>query len=253
MPGLVFSKCARALGGLLVAGLAIFHQPALAYNRVEITLPEWDSWPRYCQLAGASNAEARGIRAPSGRVAPRPTGSEERRIWQVGIWHYCTGLIKIQRAELGIYPVDPADFVKDAMKDLMYSYERISKSDPWASEMAVTVARGYRLQGNLEKASEHLEIARRLRPDYSKTYAVMSMLHFDRKDYDQAVEVLEEGNEATGGTSPELHYFLGLAYFKAHRYEEAKKQARIAEGLGYPLSGLKRMIQDHDRQQDEGQ
>jgi Flp pilus assembly protein TadD len=55
----------------------------------------------------------------------------------------------------------------------------------------------------------------------------------------EARKVLESGNEATGGTSAEIHNALGFAYLNAKDYERARQHAREAYELGFPLPGLR--------------
>ena len=50
------------------------------------------------------------------------------------------------------------------------------------------------------------------------------------------------GNEATGGDSPEIHYFLGLAYLNLKDLDLASEHARRAYDLGYPLPGLRNKL-----------
>lgn len=229
-------------GGQLVAIAILLAASglALAARKIPVTTLEWDSWPRYCQAAGHT-----GVEPPMGRAKPQLSEREASLGWRIGIWHYCIGYIKVMRAELGILPRDRDAWADEAIGNLNYSYQKIPKTEPWAAEMAVTIARAYRVLGKGDKAREYLEVARRMRPQYPQTYSVLSMLHFDREEYRQAADILEEGNEATGGRSAELNYFLGLAYVKTGEIEAAREQAKLAKSLGYPLDGLSRQITEH--------
>jgi tetratricopeptide (TPR) repeat protein len=157
----------------------------------------------------------------------------------------------VQRAELSIDPQEAEKLADSGLKDTGYSWTRMPRTEPWAAEIAVTRARAYRILGDRDKAQESLDIARSIRPSYPTIYTVMSLLHFDEEAYDKAIEVLQMGNEATGGRSAEINYFLGLSYLNADRLEEARKQADIARSLGYPLDGLARKIAEREQGQTE--
>jgi tetratricopeptide (TPR) repeat protein len=75
-------------------------------------------------------------------------------------------------------------------------------------------------------------------PGVSEGYAGAALVYRDRGDVANARRMLETGNEAAGGASAELHYFLGLTLIDAKNYEKAQEHARRAYELGYPLPGL---------------
>ncbi|OIR07135.1 hypothetical protein GALL_107240 [mine drainage metagenome] len=56
----------------------------------------------------------------------------------------------------------------------------------------------------------------------------------------QAAEKLAQGN-------PSLQYNLGLAYFKIKDYPKAREHALTAYGMGFPLPGLREMLQREGR------
>ena len=208
---------------------------ANAYGRIPLTVQEYRTWPIYC-LATEKNDD----REAQDRYLTR---HQKVVAAQTGIWHYCLALIYVQRSERGEDILD-----ERAINDLFYSYDKIPKSEPWARDMEVTIARAFRIKGDYEKAEHYLEIARAKSPDMAIVYSVLSSLHFDRLDYHQAVKVLEAGNEATEGTSAEINYFLGLAYLSIGNIDKAKKQEDIASSLGYPLKGLAKKIDEYERE-----
>jgi tetratricopeptide (TPR) repeat protein len=44
-----------------------------------------------------------------------------------------------------------------------------------------------------------------------------------------------------------IHYNLGLAYFELKDYEKATEQAKLAYGLGHPLTGLRDKLKRQGR------
>jgi len=229
---------ALRLGLLLGAWLQV--TPGHAFQRVDITPGEYERWPYYCQAAPHTK-----VTPPAGFQRPHLSDEDKAVSSAIGIWHYCIGYIKIQRAEL----YRNSDRGKELLAsmgrdfaDLRYSFDKIDKSHPWAAEMAITLARGYRLVGKSEQALALLQQARARLPDYPLVYSVISSIYFDQGDYPKAAEVLEEGNRQTGGENPELNYFLGLAYAYDGQLDKAKRQAEISRELGYPLSGLDNKI-----------
>ncbi|MCA9233507.1 MAG: hypothetical protein KDA57_22905 [Planctomycetales bacterium] len=225
----------------LFAAMLMLAAPVTAWNTVDMTPLEFDALPRLCKSAPHLPIPRERRRLPA-------SGSERTLIWDVGAWHYCTGVVKVRRAELmPRNSPDQKDLVNDALVDIGYSFERMPKQELWYAEMAVTAARCYRLLGNTERARRLLDLGRKHHPDYAPTYSALALLSFDEKDYATAIGVLEKGNEATGKKSSELNYFLGLAYFYAGDIEKARHQEALARELGYPLSGLARKIAQHGR------
>tara|TARA_R110001583_G_scaffold154316_1_gene306001 strand:+ start:35388 stop:36125 length:738 start_codon:yes stop_codon:yes gene_type:complete len=234
--GILGAPCAAVLLGL--GSWIVPIDLAYAYSKVEISEQEFDNWPGYCQAAPFTD-----VIKPPGRQRVYLTDKQRGLSGSIGIWHYCMGLIHVLRAER---TMDPSG-VDRGFADLMYSYEKIPKYEPWAAEMAVTIARAYRIKRNYKKAKEYLETVLINRPDYVLTYSVLAMLYFDQEKYIDAITVLVEGNANTEGKSAELNYFLGLAYLYNGDIDAAKKQEAIARELGYPLQGLAQKIAEHEQ------
>lgn len=57
------------------------------------------------------------------------------------------------------------------------------------------------------------------------------------KRYQQAEKLIARSRSA------ELHYNMGLLYFKMKDYGKARKQAKQAYAIGYPLPGLRRQLE----------
>jgi tetratricopeptide (TPR) repeat protein len=217
----------------------IYGSSAMAWKKVTPTQLEYNAWPNMCK-------SSQFLTIPPDAVRPRISEHEHKVLWASGGWHYCTGLLKVRRAELMPQTPDFRAYVEDALKDINVSFDKIDKKEPWSAEMAVTAARAHRLLNEPDEAERYLKFARSKHPSYAPGYTATAMLSFDRKDYAAAIEVLQAGMEGAGD-SGELHYFLGLAYFYQGDVDTAKQHAESARALGYPLTGLARKIARHEQ------
>ena len=215
---------------LLCCYLLLHSSFTQAFEKIAISDSEYNRWPRYCQ----ATSEHADVPPPNGQLRPTLGSNRLGLIWKVGVWHYCVGLIKIVRAErtMSVSEADKGIF------DALSSYNKTPKYEYLATEMAVTIARGYRIKKDYVTAEKYLQIPLRFHPNYEMTYSVLSSIYFDKKEYLNAINVLIEGNDATGGKSAEINYFLGLAYANIGNIKMAKEQSIIAKSLGYPLLGL---------------
>jgi tetratricopeptide (TPR) repeat protein len=75
-------------------------------------------------------------------------------------------------------------------------------------------------------------------PDDPRPYIGLSVLYRDLKKLDMARDALLKGDAATGGTSAELHYTLGLIYFELNDFDHSVEYAQKAYAKNYPLPGL---------------
>lgn len=212
-----------------------FSPAAWSWKKITPTDIEYEALPDICKMSEF-------LPIPRNKIRPKGVKGVGELLHKSGGWHYCTGLLKIRRAELMPVTPDFKEYVEDALKDVNVSFDRIDKGEPWAAEMAVVAARGYRLLSDRDKALEYLDYARKQHPSYVPTYAVLARFEFDEQDYAAAIDILQSGIEATEDPTGELHYFLGLAQFNLGQIADAKHSEQIARGKGYPLPGLARKI-----------
>lgn len=224
--------------------LVVLSSPVIgAYDDIRVTELEYDAWPRYCQAASF-------IKKPLSRNPPSYRSKREQyRADKAGIWHFCAGLVKIRRAELtSSSPKKMYKLAKTGVSGVRFSLDLVDiKTEPWAADMLVYMARGQRLMKQLDEAKKNLEIAIKYHPSYPQSYTMLARLHFDAKDYPAAIEDLSRGVAATNGKSGALQYYLGLAYVYNGDLEKAKEQERKARALNFPLKGLARKIAELDR------
>ncbi|MAT52327.1 MAG: hypothetical protein CMK32_14210 [Porticoccaceae bacterium] len=166
-------------------------------------------------------------------------------IWKVGGWHYCGGAIKVRRAKNMVKPHERESTLKDAISNTKYSYNRIDKSNPWAIDMAITMADAYKELGEWQKSIDVLDQISQYHTNNSKILTMYGMVYYDRKDFPKAMTRFEQASKAAGGSSAEIIYFMGLTAFKLGDIESAKRYAVKAKAMGYPLAGLWNMVNEH--------
>jgi hypothetical protein len=71
---------------------------------------------------------------------------------------------------------------------------------------------------------------------------MLAMMHRKQHKLTEACDVLKQADDATGGTSAEVQYNLGLINLELGNTEGARANARTAYALGYPLPGLKNLL-----------
>ncbi|MET0101179.1 MAG: hypothetical protein ABW078_05545 [Sedimenticola sp.] len=230
-----------AIHHAFISALALFVcsiPSANAYNFIPEE-HEFNTWPRYCQAIYASI----GIEKKYARRIPL----NEQKRWKKwadpsGAWHYCASTVWINRAKVEMDPRVRKFNYERAIANAKYSYVHCPKSQPIRAKMGTTLARAYKGIGDVGLAIEYLKEVMVDHPDYPGSYQLMSLILRDAGQLKESLDILLKGNEATGGDSAELHYFLGLAYLMLDDVKSAKKHADKAYTLGYPLPGLRNKL-----------
>ena len=221
---------------LVLSGLG---NQALAYKFVPTEL-EWRSWSERCQAAYA--ASNYGQKYGFSQRVPEHIKEKWSATENIGPWHYCGGLMRIRRAELSVDSKERKENFETGISNCDYSYSRIDKSDPWAAEMATTLARGYKGLGDYNAAKKFLDEAISNHPDYIPAYLAYGLLYYDQEDYSKAMEYLQKANQLSEGASGQIIYTLGLIYFRLGNLEMARSHADEAKRLGYPFRGLDKLL-----------
>lgn len=213
-----------------------------AYNfHEDITELEYLSSSSMCKLAISSwNANNNYALA----FVPRVAKDKDRQdlIHSVGGWHYCGGAIKISRADMASTKEEKKRYLESGLADAHYSYKTIDKNNPWAAEMGTTIALGFSKLNMLDKAYEYLDSVLKYHPNYRLGYLTYGLIYYRNKDYLSAQTYFQKANKVGGKASAEATYFLGLVAVKLNDIEGAKRYALQAKQLGYPLTGLDRLI-----------
>jgi len=100
-----------------------------------------------------------------------------------------------------------------------------------------------RLPGMKYPVECYYDRAQRFAPDDAAVYAAYAAYLFGLGLNDKAVEMYVRAVELDGRNAV-IQYNLGLAYFKLSNYELANKYAQRAYNAGFPLPGLRTMLQN---------
>ena len=101
---------------------------------------------------------------------------------------------------------------------------------------------GYPATAHYYSAECYFERALRWRPEDPAVWLVYGMYLHRKKDIDGALQKYQRALELQPDNL-EAHYNLGLVYAERGQYEEARQQAKIAYDGGYPLPGLRRILE----------
>ena len=224
--------------------LLVLSSRSFGFNSGNPTALEWNALPDHCRVENP-----RVFRAPPGANQHRLNEQDSKTRWIGGLWHYCAGLVKLMRAELGSVRMTEG-LANEIMGDIDHSLKGLinggREGHPWTIEMLIAQARVKRLQRQREEALELLEQLRKEHPGFPAIYTTYASVLFDDKRYAEALPVLADGNRATGDQFPEIQYFLGLGYFRNGDITNARTYEKKAREGGYPFRYLTRKLAEHD-------
>ena len=230
---------------IAVATAALFGQTnaALAATLFWPNVGEWASWPEYCR------AKYTFLRIDEtlefGPTMPKAALEQQKatlgQAWEY-IHHHCAGLSYLQRAKSARTADERKFALRQAMEESRFTYARVKPDLPIYAEIATHMGSIARTSGDQELALQYYGVAMTTHPQFPGGYEGTALVLQDQHKNDAALEVLLQGNEATGGDSPEIHYFLGLAYLNLKDLDLASEHARRAYDLGYPLPGLRNKL-----------
>lgn len=227
----------------IVGALILQSQVTMAATLFWPTPSEWANWPEYCRAKYAylRRSETLEFGPPVPSALFEKYDASLGRAW-VFIHHHCAGLGYLQRAQLARNPVDKKQALKKAFSESQFTFVRIPEDIPVYGEIATHLGTVSRANGDGDAALNFYGIATQTHPGFPGGYQGTALVLQDRGNIDGAVQVLLEGNEATGGSSAEIHYFLGMAYLKEKDFDRAIEHAMRAYELGYPLPGLRNKL-----------
>jgi len=234
-----------ALLRLVTAGaLCAWPLVSWSFNFVP-TRTEWDSWSPLCKARYSVSRAADGTEFANAV----PVASVEEWKAQVGqyVWnnmhHYCAGLAFQFRARLEIDPDKRKQYLTRAAKEVDYTFRHLQPGMPLYSTTAVAMGSIAADQKQFNRATGFLKTAISAQPTDASAYVGLASVYQQQKQYELARSTLLAGDEATGGESAEIAYYLGMVSLDLNEREAALGYARKAYGMGYPLPGLKRKIE----------
>jgi tetratricopeptide (TPR) repeat protein len=224
---------------LLAAGI-VFAASAHGYSYGPQNRAEWDGWPEYCKARYVVSDIGEDSEFAQ-QVAPDTVLLWQKRIgvcWNY-LHHHCSALLQLSRAKSTLSPSARKFSLESAVREDRLAARFCPATDPFSANIATHTAMSLAEAGNVAKATQSVDWAIKNHPSYVQSYLVKASLLRKAGKTTEARKVLESGNEATGGTSAEIHNALGFAYLNAKDYERARQHAREAYELGFPLPGLR--------------
>ncbi|MEQ1800528.1 MAG: tetratricopeptide repeat protein [Gammaproteobacteria bacterium] len=227
----------------LAVALILQSQVTVAATLFWPTPSEWANWPEYCRAKYAylRRSETLEFGPPVPSALFEKYDASLGRAW-VFIHHHCAGLGYLQRAQLARTPGDKKEALRKAFSESRFTFVRIPEEIPVYAEIATHMGTVSRASGDAAAALNYYGLAIQTHPDFPGGYQGTALVLQDQGKMDAAVKILLEGDEATGGSSAEIHYFLGMAYLKQKDFDKAVEHAERAYELGYPLPGLRNKL-----------
>lgn len=214
---------------------------ALAFVPTE---EEWALWPAYCRArypeTGYGSMSKWRNAVPSSEVQ-RWRKQIGREAWHY-LHHYCAGLAYLQHARYQSPGPERDLKVNAAIPEIISFLERTPKSHPLFVQASTDLGWCYKLKGEMDVARQYLQGAMEAQPAHPSAYTLLSLMYREAGMPDEAIKALQKGNDATKGKSAEIQYNLGLMMLEGGDLEAARKHARAAYKLGYPLQKLKQKL-----------
>lgn len=206
---------------------------------------EFEAWPYKCKAIYAGTTIGKQI--PFTNVIPSRKIYEWRKYAEShgGAWHYCAGLVHLSRARLQYTPKEKRKHYSRAMSEVSFTYGKIKKETSWASEVGIALAESHYGLGERDKAIAILESIIRFTPAYAQAYFLSAKIFREDKDLKSAKKILLTGNLNTEQKSADILYMLGIISLEMNDIKEARKYAKMAYDLGYPLSYLKIKLKEY--------
>ena len=229
-----------AAAGLIVAIAQMPAETAMAFSYGPESQAEWDGWPMVCKVRFTVSLEGRN----SVYANSFPPETVKRWADQYGdcwgmLHHHCAGILFLQRAKFAPSQRERQFDLNSAVQQHEFSLKTCPKSNRQFSVALTHMGMVYTETREYAKAERMFEDAIELHPDYDGAYIAKGIMLKRAGKREQSLAALQAGSTATQGSSPELEYALGLAYFDSNQFENAREHARKAYSLGYPLPNLK--------------
>lgn len=226
---------------ILAAVLAPHTAGALTFAPTE---SEWNTWPAYCQAR--YTVSGAGVDSQfSNRVDPAVVKSWEAKlgpdVWY-SLHHYCASLIIGNRARATGDKRERELLLTRVIEEDRFSLARIPETHPMHAEVGAHKGLAHIDLGETDVGVQHLDMAIRNCPTCPIGYQAKAMFYRASGQLPEARRVLEEGDQALGGQSAVIHYFLGLVLLDLKEFAAAQEHARQAYELGYPLPGLRQRL-----------
>jgi tetratricopeptide (TPR) repeat protein len=128
------------------------------------------------------------------------------------------------------------------VEDLDYVLRAVPNHPRALNAIATWQLRTGRVDPKFRSAECYFDRAMRFAPDDPVVRLVLGIYRVKKGDREGALTAYNEALKLAPG-SAEAHYNIGLLYFELKKYSEAREHAKTAYQLGYPLPGLRQMLQ----------
>lgn len=158
-----------------------------------------------------------------------------------GAWHYCAGLIFLQRAYYTTGK-ERKENLSRAVKEINFTVVRIPQNHQWYPEIYVDYARAQYLNDQKIEAFNTLQQLITTHPTHSLPYTALAYYLKRENQLTKAISVLQNAPELILNESAELNYFLGWYLMEADDNEAALEYAKRAYSLNYPVPTLRQRL-----------
>ncbi len=234
-----FRFCAIAVALLLVT------TTAHAFQFVPQSA-EWAVWSPLCKarysVTKAANSSPYANSVPASEVAAWKSRVGDYS-WE-HMHHFCAGQAYLYRARTELNPGKKQEYLVSASREAGYTYNWLTKrpGQSLLPDVAITLAMIKMEQGNPLKGVNYLEKAALESPGDANVYLAMYTIYRRGGDRESAYKALLRGDEATGGASAEISYYLGMASLDRGDVDDAIAYAKKAYGAGFQMPALRRRL-----------
>ncbi|MBU1556039.1 MAG: hypothetical protein KJ998_14700, partial [Gammaproteobacteria bacterium] len=220
---------------ILLFFFASCHVAAFEFS---VTESEFNSWDKRCKTAYAGSIVGRNSRFF--RDMTPQQSAEARKFGEAagGAWHYCAGLILLQRAASTIGNERNSN-LQSALLEIRFTYNKIKPEHPWYAEVHIDYAKALITSGDKRDGFAVLNRLIQTLPDNSLPYTALAFYLRRENKLEQAIECLQSAPELLKNDSAELNYFLGWYSMEAGNIGSAVDYAKRAYELNYPVQALK--------------
>lgn len=202
---------------------------------------EFRSWDTRCKQAYAASGAGR-----SSGFYPRFSLQQFREASSFGeeaggAWHYCAGLIWLQRSE-GSFGLKREGYLKQAVAEMFFTYNKIQPNHLWYPEIHVNYAKALYLSNKKQEAFAVLKRLASSHPSNSLPYTALAYYLKKENQLQKAISTLKEAPRVLLEQSAELNYFLGWYLMDAGLTDEAVPYAQKAYALNYPAPALRNRL-----------
>lgn len=224
-----------------IAAIALLSFKAQSFT-FTLSEREFQMWDERCRLAYAASGSGRSSgfyrnMTPQDNERAREFGEKAG-----GAWHYCAGLILLQRAAVSTGNEREGN-LKRAVSEIGFTARKINSEHAWYTEIQVDMAKAFYLNGEKSEAYRHLRSLIQSHPSNSLPYTALAYYLKQDDKLQEAIDVLRGAPELLQQQSAELNYFLGWYLADAGKLDDAVTYARRAYQLNYPVPALRQKLQ----------